>query len=91
MADTLRPSIPLYHLDECVGSVLLSLAESNPHRYTIRRNKRHHATCAVLRGCSLETDLALRRNWRSRHGRSYEQPLPNGHVWALRGVRGSGR
>ena len=91
MADTPRTSIPLYHSGACIALILVSQAESNPHMYRVFRNKRGNATLATIRDASPATEQALREGRRSRYGRSFEQSIPSGHVWALRGVRGSDR
>ena len=91
MVDTVRVSIPLFLGSESLGEILVSLAESNTHRYLIKRNRRKNPIWARIRLASIETEVALASNHRSTHGRAYEQHLSHGPVWALRGVRGSGR
>jgi hypothetical protein len=91
MADTLRPSIPLYRDSHAIGLILISEAECNPHLYRLRRNRRGNATSASLRHDSRETEHARASGWRSNRGHAYEQGLTTGHVWALRGIRGSTR
>ena len=53
------------------------------------RNKRGHIK-AVLESVDTEiTQDLIRRGKPSRWGMSFEQAIDTGHVWALKGVRGS--
>jgi len=53
------------------------------HNFDLKRNKRGYLKKAVLKGRNLPL-INL-----SRAGLAFEQELPAGRVWALRGVAGS--
>jgi len=94
----MRPSgnssdIPVYS----PGGELLSWApcewiERHAPHLRLVRNRRGH-----LKRCYLRADDGELVQWlestgrRSNFGFAFEQQLPCGRVWALRGVRGSGR
>jgi hypothetical protein len=79
--------IPIYTPDgRLLGNFAQDIVIANARHFRLVFNRRGHLKRAY------EKTESLDRRPGSRVGLPYEQPLsPGGHVWALRGVRGSDR
>ena len=86
--------IPLYSPDgRLIGWAPLEWVERHQGNLRVVRNKRGHLKRAYLKEHDDELTAWLQATGRrSSYGRGFQQHLPCGQVvWALKGVRGSGR
>lgn len=56
----------------------------NRHHFQLVYNRRKHLKRVIFKGRNNSPVVSLSRN-----GLSFEQELPGGRVWALRGIEGS--